>query len=174
MEIRNFSQYHIDSWIADRTGEQWRLTCFYGEANRGLCYKTCDTMKRLRGESTLPWLCIGDFNEILRQEEQMGPNPHDSAQMGGFREAVDVCGLADLGYKGLDWTWEKRIRGGQFCRVRIDRALDTPSWSNMFPFASVEHLNAAKSDRNPILRMTKLEEGSIRLGMQKPFRYECA
>ena len=174
MEIRNFSQYHIDSWIADRSGEQWRLTCLYGDANRGLRYETWDTMKRLRGESTLPWLCIGDFNEILRQEEQMGPNPRDSAQMEGFREAVDVCGLADLGYKGLDWTREKPIRGGQFCRVRLDRALATPSWSNMFPFASVEHLTAAKSDHNQILRRTKLEEGSIRLGMQKPFRYECA
>lgn len=99
-------------------------------------------MRRLRGESTLPWVCIGDFNEILRQEEQMGPNTCDSSQIAGFREAVDVCGLSDLGYKGLDWTFEKRVTGGQYCRVRLDRALASTSWSNLFPFASVDHFDS--------------------------------
>ena len=80
-------------------------------------------MKRLRGESTLPWLCIGYFSEILRPEEQHGPNARDSAQIEAFREAVDVCGLANLGYRGLDWTWEKKVAGGHYCRVRLDRAL---------------------------------------------------
>lgn len=64
--------------------------------------QTWDTMKFLRGENTLQWACIGDFNEILRPEEQMGPNERDSAQIAGFRVAVDVCELANLGYKGLD------------------------------------------------------------------------
>ena len=78
----------------------------------------------------------------------MGPNPRDSAQMEGFREAVDVRELADLGYCGLDWTFEKRVRGGGFCRVRLDRALASASWSHIFPFARVEHLTTVKSDHN--------------------------
>ena len=86
-------------------------------------------MTRLRGESTLPWLCIGDFNEILRKEEQMGVHERDSAQMEAFREATDLCALADLGYRGLDWTWEKKVPGGHYCRVRLDRALASASWS---------------------------------------------
>ncbi|XP_073358082.1 uncharacterized protein [Aegilops tauschii subsp. strangulata] len=131
-------------------------------------------MRRLRGESTLPWVCIGDFNEILRQEEQMGPNTRDSSQIAGFQEAVDVCGLLDLGYKGLDWTFEKRVTGGQYCRVRLDRALATSSWSSLFPFASVEHLTAAKSDHSPILLLNDLEVGNRRMNINKPFRYECA
>jgi hypothetical protein len=131
-------------------------------------------MKRLRGESTLPWVCIGDFNEILRQEEQLGPNTRDSSQIAGFREAVDVCGLADLGYKGLDWTFEKRVTGGQFCRVRLDRALASPSWSSLFPFASLEHMTAAKSDHSPILLLNDLNNVNPRWDKKKPFRYECA
>ncbi|XP_073360387.1 uncharacterized protein [Aegilops tauschii subsp. strangulata] len=130
-------------------------------------------MKFLRGENTLPWVCIGDFNDILRPEEQLGPNERDSAQIAGFREAVDVCELADLGYKGLDWTFEKRIVGGDYCRVRLDRALATPSWSSMFPFASLEHLTAAKSDHSPILLLNELESNNLRLTLKKPFRYEC-
>ena len=110
--VKNFSRYHIDAWVAEPGKEDWRLTCYYGEANRSLRQNTWNTMTRLRGESTLSWLCIGDFNEILRREEQIGPNEWDEAQMAGFREAVDVCGLADIGYIGLDWMFEKKVRGG--------------------------------------------------------------
>lgn len=131
-------------------------------------------MKRLRGESTLPWVCVGDFNEILRPEEQMGPNPRDSAQIAGFREAVDICGLSDLGYNGLDWTFEKRVVGGHYCRVRLDRALATPSWSSLFPFASVEHLTVVKSDHSPILLINELEANNLRIAVKKPFWYKCA
>jgi hypothetical protein len=31
-------------------------------------------MRFLKADSDLPWCCIGDFNKVLRQEEQMGPN----------------------------------------------------------------------------------------------------
>lgn len=153
--IKNYSRYHIDAWVSEPGKDDWRLTCFYGEANRSLRQNTWDTMARLRGESTLPWLCIGDFNEILRRDEQIGPNERDTAQMAGFREAVDLCGLDDLGYIGLDWTFEKRIHGGQHCRVRLDRALATANWSSMFPFASVRHLVAAKSDHSPLYSSTR-------------------
>mgnify|MGYP001010734247 FL=1 len=138
--IKNYSEYHVDNWVTEAGREQWRMTCFYGEATRSLRYKTWNTMTRLRGESTLPWMCIGDFNEILRAEEQHGPKEQDSAQIEAFREAVDVCGLAGLGYRGLDWTWEKKVAGGDYCRVRLDRALATACWSGLFPFATVEHL----------------------------------
>ena len=129
-------------------------------------------MIRLRGESTLPWICMGDFNEILRPEEQWGPNERDSSKMAGFREAVDLCGLADIGYKGLDWTFEKRIAGGEFCRVRLDRALASASWSSLFPFASVRHLVSAKSDHSPIILFNDLDAANRRIALDKPFRYE--
>jgi hypothetical protein len=29
--------------------------------------------------------------------------------MDGFRDAVEVCGFADLGYVGLPWTWINRL-----------------------------------------------------------------
>jgi hypothetical protein len=64
---------------------------------------------------------------------------------------VDVCGLFDLGYEGRSWTFEKRVAGGSFCRVRLDRTLATADWSSRFPDASVRHLAAAASDHGPIL-----------------------
>lgn len=74
----------------------------------------------------------------------MRPDLRDVDQMAGFREAVDLWGLNDLEYIRVDWTFEKRVSGQQFCRVGLDRPLVTASWSPMFPFASLCHLLAAK------------------------------
>jgi hypothetical protein len=95
-------------------------------------------------------VCIGDYNEVLRREEYFGVGNRDEAHMHAFRQAIDVCNLADLGYVGLDWTFEKKVRGGTYTRVRLDRALANPSWWQMFPQAELRHLTAAKSDHCPI------------------------
>jgi hypothetical protein len=68
---------------------------------------------------------MGDFNEILHPQEQFGPNPREEYLMEGFRNAVDVCGFCDIGYTGLDWTWEKKVASGVYVPVRLDRALAT-------------------------------------------------
>lgn len=129
-------------------------------------------MARLQSESTLPWFCIGDFNEILRSEEQFGSNERDAAQMTGFREAVDLCSLNDLGYIGLDWTFEKKINNNQFCRVRLDRALATAEWSERFPYATLRHLVAVKYDHAPIVLLNDLQDANRKVGLDKIFRYE--
>jgi hypothetical protein len=46
---------------------------------------------------------------------------------------VDVCGLCDIDYYGRSWTFEKKVAGGTFCQVRLDRALATTDWSARFP-----------------------------------------
>lgn len=65
-------------------------------------YKTCDMMRFFKADCDLPWLCIGDLNEVLRREEQYGSNEHGMGQINAFREAVDVYQLCDLRYNGLD------------------------------------------------------------------------
>ena len=121
--IQKFSNYHIDTIIKEDGKDPWRMSFIYGEPNMSLMYWTWDLMKEIRSDTDLPWVCMGDFNEILRREEQLEPHNREEYLMEGFREAVDVCQLCDIGYMGLDWTFEKRVVGGYFVRVRLDRVL---------------------------------------------------
>ena len=89
-----------------------------------------------------------------------------------FRDVLELCGLGDLGFAGLPYTFDNRRSGRANVKVRLDRALATPSWSSMFPFASLEHLTAAKSDHCPILLSNELEQNAVRYKLKKPFRYE--
>ena len=67
-----------------------------------------------------------------------------------FRDAVDVCILIDLGFQGRKWTFEKKVAGGTFTRVRLDRALGSTEWCSLFPYAGLTHYIAATSDHGPI------------------------
>lgn len=113
---------------------------------------------------------MGDFNEVLRYDEHDGIGNKSQTQIQGFRDVVDVCGLDDLGYKGTRWTYEKRVAGGSFTRVRLDRALGSVEWCDQFPGAIVEHLTTATSDHSPIfLQLAQQASGRRR---DKQFWYE--
>ena len=74
VSVQKFSNYHIDTIIKVEGKEPWRISFIYGEPNRSLKSRTWEIMKQMRSDSNLPWVCVGDFNEILRRKEQLGPN----------------------------------------------------------------------------------------------------
>jgi hypothetical protein len=115
----------------------WRTTTIYEDAQTGERYKTWDKLKDICGDGSIPWLCLGDFHEVLRNYKHEGVGHRTLSQIQGFRDAVDVCNLIDLGYKGHFWTWEKKVTGGSYTRVILDRALGFAEWSAQFPRANV-------------------------------------
>jgi len=125
LKVTKFSQYHIDTEICETDRVPWRVTFVYGEANRAQRQKTWDLLKFIKSQCALPWICIEDFNEILGLEDQIGPNPREGYLMEGFRDTMDVCGFCDIGYTGLDWTWEKKVTNNEYVRARLDRAIAT-------------------------------------------------
>jgi len=72
--IQKFSNYHIDTIIKEDGKDPWRMSFIYGEPNMSLRYRTWDLMKQIRSDTDLPWVCMGDFIEILIREEQLGPH----------------------------------------------------------------------------------------------------
>lgn len=115
-------------------------------------------------------MCVGDFNEVLHQHEHVGVQEHSRAQIAGFREMVGVCGFCDLGYEGRSWTFEKKVAGGVYCRVRLDRGLATADWSSRFPDATVKNMSAVASDHGPILLEWRPANRPSQRGRR--FRYE--
>lgn len=84
------------------------------------------------------------------------------------QETLDECGLFDLGFVGNKFTWFKTHPDGGVVWERLDRALSTAAWFDLFPATKVTTLECASSDHNPIM---VLLEG-INSKPQRPWRFE--
>lgn len=125
IRLLSLDKLHIDVAVLDSSTkeERWRFTGFYGESMWELWYMSWECIRMLKGSSSLPWLCMGDFNETLHASEQFGGIGRSEQQMEGFREAVSFCGLTDLGFIGLPYTWDNRQDAHHNIKVRLDRGL---------------------------------------------------
>lgn len=121
-------------------------SCIYSEAQVPERFKTWDNLKSIVVSDVQPWLVIGDFNEVLHHSEHDGIGHRSQSQLDGFRDALDICGLTDLGFSGSPWTFEKKVTGGSYTGVRLDRAVADPSWCVLFSVAQIAHEAAACSD----------------------------
>jgi hypothetical protein len=100
----------------------------------------------------------------------MSPLDWSNTQIQAFRDTVDICELLDLGFEGNPWTFEKRVTGGSFCRVQLDRALVTASWCSRFPLVVLKHLTGVASDHSSIfLRFVP----QLPAPVHRVFRYEA-
>jgi hypothetical protein len=82
------SRYHIDAVITGEDGFTWRLTGIYGEPQVGAREKTWKLLRILHGRSDLPWMCFGDFNEVLFASEKQG-----------------VSLRSNLAWTSSEWLW---------------------------------------------------------------------
>lgn len=73
----------------------------------------------------------------------------------GFRNAVLDYNLSDIYLEGYQFTWAKGICSAAKVEERLDRAMVTSSWCDLFPEAKLVNLIASISDHSPILLTTE-------------------
>ncbi|XP_074271387.1 uncharacterized protein LOC141595323 [Silene latifolia] len=147
-EFVSASVHHMDFIIHEKTGD-WRVTGFYGwpvVADRHLSWKL---LRILSSQSSLPWMRIGDYNEILFADEMKG-GQREQWQMNNFREVVDDCGLADIPFEGYKVTCDNGQAGEDNRQSRIDQAMGTLERRERFPYARFIHLGRDWSDHSPL------------------------
>ncbi|XP_075669738.1 uncharacterized protein LOC142639446 [Castanea sativa] len=103
-----------------------------------------------RKKFNLPWLCVGDFNEIIRSSEKLGGSNRSQAQMQLFRDVVDECGFIDLGFSGNRFTWQKHFSIGHSIWERLDRAFAINDWLLRLAGTKIHHHFANSSDHCPL------------------------
>lgn len=77
---------------------------FYGNPITANREHSWALLKHLCLKMDLPWICVEDFNEIVKVGEKMGGAPRRERLMVEFREALDFCGFRDMGFVGSPFT----------------------------------------------------------------------
>ncbi|KAJ8755052.1 hypothetical protein K2173_016557 [Erythroxylum novogranatense] len=170
-QLLSYSRNHIDVMVCMEGFQRWRLTGFYGFPARHNRRMGWNLLRKLHGNSSLPWCVIGDFNDILFPSEKQGHHTHPRVLMEGFRQTLMDCQLYDLGAKGSMVTWENRRQEAAIVRERLGRAVGTTTWSSLFGLAKVYVLQAESSDHLPIFLSLGIQ---WRRYLQRRFRFENA
>lgn len=65
--LLSFSRNHVDISVTVAGFSPWRMTCFYGFPERRRRENSWNLLRSLRPRSSLPWVVIGDFNDLVSQ-----------------------------------------------------------------------------------------------------------
>ena len=117
---------------------------------------------------SLPWVLLGDFNDMISDEEKLGGLLVNRTCISAFRNCMDNRGLMDLGFHGPHFTWTNKSPLQTTIKERLDRGLGNAEWATLFPSVEIHHLPRVKSDHCPILLSTDPRERRP----PKPFRFE--
>ncbi|PNX66122.1 endonuclease/exonuclease/phosphatase family protein, partial [Trifolium pratense] len=106
--------------------------------------------------SFLPWCIIGDFNDILSQEDKQGNHPHPNSLCMRFRQAINDCDLSDIPL-GYPFTWIKSCGTPHVIEEQLDMAMASTSWLHLFPNVG-SRFDGSFRFENSWLREPDLEE----------------
>jgi hypothetical protein len=166
VSVEEVNERFIDVLVQSSDDDsKWRLTCVYGEPRVEQRHHMWETLCGLQSRFDLPWLVAGDFNECMWGFEHFSATPRAENQMTAFRDTLEICGLADLGFSGVPHTYDNKRAGNANVKVRLDRATASNSWRNIFPYYSVKHVVTPCSDH-----VALIIKGEQELPQQRPKR----
>jgi hypothetical protein len=149
--LRDVSRFYIDGDVTESDGFVWRFTGFYGEPRtdqKELSWKALQTLNAAR---KFPWICAGDFNEILFSHEKEGGQARGQICMDRLRDVLEERSLSDLDFSGDPFTWRNNSHNSdQYIRERLDRAAADTAWRVRFPNVRVINGEPRHSDHRPV------------------------
>jgi hypothetical protein len=172
VHVQSYSNHHIDADVVVEDGLKWRLTGFYGHPERGLRGYSWALLRHLCSTRSLPWLVMGDFNEVTSLEEQWGRIERRLPHMAAFRDALADCSLQDLGFQGPAFSWSNRREDGALVRARLDRCVANNDWLLFFPNYQVHHVVFAASDHMGLMVLLNPPQVVPNGNRKRLFRFE--
>ncbi|KAF2313872.1 hypothetical protein GH714_018475 [Hevea brasiliensis] len=134
------------------TGQKmnWRTTFVYGWPATKDRNSFWEDMKLLLSPYPEPWVCVGD-NAISSPDEKIGGDVVRPSQVNCLLNFLNHCDLVDLECKGPFFTWFNKQFGRRAIQERLDRAIASIEWRELFPKAVVVHDALLGSDHRPLV-----------------------
>ena len=93
---------------------------------------------------------IGDFNDILSNEEKLGGPLRLETSFQAFKIMLENCDMGEIGSSGNDFTWGG-TRNNQWIQCKLDRGFGNPEWFALFPNVHQYFLKKLGSDHKSVL-----------------------
>uniref|UniRef100_A0A803Q9W4 Reverse transcriptase domain-containing protein n=1 Tax=Cannabis sativa TaxID=3483 RepID=A0A803Q9W4_CANSA len=96
-DVQPRQSHFVDCYIALLDGPTCHFSGFYGSPVVAQRKFTWGLLKKLKDSAPLlPWLIMGDFNEIISHTDKVGGPIKNDSQIDDFRNTIDASGLQEL------------------------------------------------------------------------------
>lgn len=156
IEVINFDFQFMNLGILSGTKVLWMMTVIYASPEKQTRQQLWISLRRMGQLIEVPWVIIGDCNEVLTQDDKCGGKRVHQQGNQELGRLISKCGLIDLGYLGPQYTWTNSKEDNNRSAERLDRVWANRDWKLMFVDAYVQHLMRTHSDYHPLyLTLTK-------------------
>ncbi|KAM6576524.1 hypothetical protein CsatB_028361 [Cannabis sativa] len=140
--INNYSSNHIDCFVELHGGLSFHFTGFYGHPQVSHRVHTWTLLKRCFDIAPLqPWLVMGDFNEVLSNNDKIGGPIRNQHQIQAFQSTIDLCHLTPLTFEGELCTWTNKCQGAGNVKERLDYGFCNEFWADFYQPVTIKHLD---------------------------------
>ncbi|KAH0697937.1 hypothetical protein KY289_015419 [Solanum tuberosum] len=148
--IHENSEQHITGEFkhSDLT-ERLMVSFIYAKCKEHMRRPPWDTLLHY-ANMDIPWCTIGDFNVITNIEEKLVVM-HYNMKSFEFISVIEACGLIDLSFTRLPFTWCNQRAAQARVWKRLDRSMVNDKWLKVMPQTTIEHLPSVGSDHSPLL-----------------------
>lgn len=132
--------------------EEFVVTFVYGSncrKERRELWSDLSFISSLIGSSSLPWITLGDFNQVRYASEHSTSASFTSSRgIREFNNCLAATFLADLPYCGNSFTWTNN-QGDSIISKKLDRILVNDEWFDTFPNSLGVFGDSGISDHSP-------------------------
>ena len=147
----------------------WLISAIYASPRFAERCVLWENLKMLASLHNLPWAMMGDFNEVIAEEEKSGGNPIYPRRVNTILDCMDSCQMMDLGFSGPKFTWSNKREIGNLNQCRLDGCWANPDWRTFFTEANVTHLARINLNHCPLLLNLNPDSGH---SSNRPFRFQ--
>lgn len=97
--ILTHSEHSIHAFVkVSSPSLSFLITVVYASPNFHKRQLFWDYLQNLATLVDLPWVLMGDFNDMLSEDEKLDGLPLNQNRLNAFGNCLDNCGLMDLGF----------------------------------------------------------------------------
>ncbi|KAK4282132.1 hypothetical protein QN277_013544 [Acacia crassicarpa] len=148
------------------------LTPIYAIPHSNLRSILWSKLKVLSAAISLPWIVLGDFNDIMSASERVGGVRCNPQRLKWFSDRSTECGLSDMGFQGPRFTWKgPKLPDHSRLFERLDRAFGNARMFSELSGCFIKVLTRTSySDHNPLMLQFQDE---LRVNLPRPFKFEA-
>ncbi|PPD97292.1 hypothetical protein GOBAR_DD05683 [Gossypium barbadense] len=153
VEIKNYSNNHIDSLIHLENDKVICFTRFYGNVDSNKRQSSWDMLRKIGKSVKEKWIIEGDFNAILNYMEKDKGMRKQKTLIDDFQVIVDELSF-DLEMDKGWFTWVNNREGDALVKERLDRFLISSNDVACFPFMETKVIRQSTFDHDVIFLHT--------------------